>query len=69
MDKCKEILEQLNREIRRIRKADLKAGKEKTVMIPMRDGVKLFTRFIFPEGNKRNCNLSKVLLCFSNTNF
>ena len=50
MDKCKEILEQLNREIRRIRKADLKAGKEKTVMIPMRDGVKLFTRFIFPEG-------------------
>ena len=53
MERCRPILEQLDKDLCKIRPAQYEIGKKETVMLPMRDGKKLFTRLIFPKGIER----------------
>lgn len=53
MERCDAILEELAEQVKQLRPPQTKAGKRETVMIPMRDGKKLYTRFIYPEGMEK----------------
>lgn len=50
MDRCKELLKELDREVSFIREKEYSVEKKQTFMIPMEDGKKLYTRIFFPKG-------------------
>lgn len=53
MDRCKELLDELNKEVSGIRPKEYEVIEKKTFMVPMEDGKKLYTRIFFPEGVKK----------------
>ncbi len=53
MDRCRELLNELNKEASGIRPKKYGIEKKETFMVPMEDGKKLYTRIFFPKGVKK----------------